>query len=333
MTRFSLALLAVLLLGTGSLESCPEYVPPEDNSFTLAILPDTQTYSRHFPEVFTSQTQWIADNYIEEDIRYVLHVGDVTDRNYEWEWENAVDSMSLLDGLVPYTIVPGNHDSGGDDDRTIRDTVRLNEYFPLSYAGAYELGKIDNHYQYLTAGGIDWLILGLEFAPRNAVLAWANDVVSNHPEHRVIVLTHTNLFGDGIIQGGNPQHPKPKPGSWEDGAGLNTPIKMWNKFLKLHPNITLVFSGHVAGEAWSITYGDYGNMVIHMTANFQGQRAGGDGRLRLVTINPDRELILVETYAAWLGTFEDDRNSQFTIHGVDLGPPFVPPTWPDGWPL
>ena len=57
-----------------------EFVP---GSWTLILLPDTQYYSDRFPGVFTLQTHWIAKNKEKYNIRYVLHLGDITDRNTE----------------------------------------------------------------------------------------------------------------------------------------------------------------------------------------------------------------------------------------------------------
>ena len=38
-----------------------------------------------------------------------------------------------------------------------------------------------------------FLIIALEYHPRDEVLAWANKIVAEHPEHRVIALTHAYL--------------------------------------------------------------------------------------------------------------------------------------------
>ena len=49
--------------------------PGED--FTIIALPDTQNEAEYFPAVFTSQTQWIADNKTLENIVFVTHLGDI----------------------------------------------------------------------------------------------------------------------------------------------------------------------------------------------------------------------------------------------------------------
>src|SRR4029079_1748115 len=78
--------------------------------FTLVALPDTQYYSAGYPSTFTSQTQWILNNRLSKNIVYVLHEGDLVDSDSAVQWSNANNSLSLLDGIVPYALVPGNHD-------------------------------------------------------------------------------------------------------------------------------------------------------------------------------------------------------------------------------
>ena len=80
--------------------------------FSVVMLPDTQFYSEKHPDVFHSQTRWIAEHIAEENIRFVTHVGDVV-QNYdqsEAEWQVADDAMTRLDGLVPWGVAIGNHD-------------------------------------------------------------------------------------------------------------------------------------------------------------------------------------------------------------------------------
>ena len=63
----------------------------------------------------------------------------------------------------------------------------MNDYFNITQYEAwptlgevFESGKIENSYHLFTADGLDWMIVSLEFAPRDAVLVWANQVVSQH---------------------------------------------------------------------------------------------------------------------------------------------------------
>ena len=51
----------------------------------LVLLPDIQTYSRLYPDILKSQTQWAIDH--ADSIDFVLQQGDMTDHNVDKEWE------------------------------------------------------------------------------------------------------------------------------------------------------------------------------------------------------------------------------------------------------
>ena len=51
------------------------------SDFTIIVLPDTQHYSDQFPEIYTSQTQWIAENKDDLNIVFVSHMGDIVQNN------------------------------------------------------------------------------------------------------------------------------------------------------------------------------------------------------------------------------------------------------------
>jgi len=300
--------------------------------FTIAILPDTQLYSKYFPEIFISQTQWIVEHKDELRIEFVLHEGDITNNNNTDQWENAKASLSLLDGNVPYALVPGNHDMGTNGQADTRDTTLLNTYFPLSsfedsstFGGVYEPNKLDNSYHLFSAGGTDWLILALEFGPRDPVLDWANQVVADFPNRRVIVLTHAYMYSDDTLLSTLPTH-KGSPhiyGVANEPGGVNDGVEMWDKFVCLHPNISFVFSGHGCNDGTGrlVGIGDNGNKVYQMLANFQMLDNGGNGYLRLVEFQANEQKVSVTTYSPYLDQYLTDTENQFEFTDVELGLP------------
>jgi len=291
------------------------------DSFTVAVLPDTQYYSLYFPEVFTAQTEWLASERAKQNIAFVLHEGDVTHTKTAQEWRRALQSMRILDGKLPYAIVPGNHDEGSN---------LFDQYFPVSryrnlptFGGTFEPNKLDNNYHFFSAGGIDWLVIGLDYGPTDDKLVWANNLAAAHPDRHVIILTHAYLSGNNTRQGSGPTPdvvPKPPKNNGEE---------MWQELVKRQPNIQFVFSGHAvspdgAGRLTSI--GDNGNKVYQMLANYQsfGNRPGqmgvngGNGYLRLVTFNPGKDTVEVKTYSPYLDNYLTDNDNQFTLTGVQL---------------
>ena len=303
--------------------------------FKIAVLPDTQIYAISYPAIFTSQTQWIANNAQAQGIKFVIHEGDITNNNNTAQWQVARDAMRIMDGVVPYSVLPGNHDIGSNGSTDTRDTTLFNTYFPAShYSGAPTFGGVypaeptryDNNYHTFSAGGTDWLVLSLEFGPRGPVLDWANQVVSSHPNHRVIVATHTYMYYDETRH--NTGH------SWNPHAygvatgpgGVNDGEEMWQKFVKLHPNITMVFNGHVLddGEGRRVTIGDHGNKVYQMLSNYQNQTNGGNGYLRLIEIDPALGTIRGTSYSPYLNQNKTDWQNAFVFTNVELGPPAAP---------
>src|SRR5512146_1269234 len=79
--------------------------------FTIAALPDTQFYSKSYPHIFTTETQWIASHAKQMNIQLVVGLGDIVDGGGEaYQWQNADLAYRILDGKVPYVAAIGNHD-------------------------------------------------------------------------------------------------------------------------------------------------------------------------------------------------------------------------------
>ncbi|MCK5773481.1 MAG: metallophosphoesterase, partial [Thermoplasmata archaeon] len=248
--------------------------------------------------IFTNQTEWIRDHRQEYNIQYVLHEGDITNNNNFEQWNNSNNSMRVLDGQVPYTLTTGNHDMGPNGNAANRDTY-LNDFFPSpqyenwsTFGGAYEKGKLENTYHVFSEAGLDWMIVSLEFAPRDAVLEWANQIISDHPGRMTMVVTHNYLAGDARNPwlGGS-------YGVENDPAGANTGEEIWQKCIRRHKNIICVFSGHILVESgYLASTGNHGNTVHQMLANFQMNERGGDAFMRILEFNTSAGSIEVRTY-------------------------------------
>ncbi len=288
-------------------------------SWTIAVLPDTQHYSRAHPEVFEAQTRWIAANASALNIKYVLHLGDITHNNTPQEWAVARRAMSLLDGVVPYAIVGGNHDY-----RAKRQSP-LNDYFPLSrytgwptFGGAMEPGKMDNTFHLFEAGGKKWIILALEYAPRDAVVAWANEVLAAHRDRQGILVTHAYLGSadtriswkkDGHEPSRN-RKPGRTPSDSNDGEDL------WQRLVRRHSNLLMTVNGHEGrdGVARLTSVGDHGNLVHQTLVNYQKTPPlGGNGFLRLYEFLPDGQTIQARSYSPVWDTYRTDVQNQFIL--------------------
>src|SRR6202022_583554 len=85
-----IALLVATLLGTSLLHA------QSTGDFTIVVLPDTQNYSQFYPLIFDSQTQWVANNAVGQNITLVIGVGDVVNiGNDATQISNANHSISI----------------------------------------------------------------------------------------------------------------------------------------------------------------------------------------------------------------------------------------------
>lgn len=104
----------------------------QGTDFTIVVLPDTQYYSLFFNPIFFQQTQWIVKNIKKLNIKFVIHVGDIVNNNSIPEWRIAKKAMELMDGRVPYLVVPGNHDIYPAGNHKKKDYKNYNTFFPYS---------------------------------------------------------------------------------------------------------------------------------------------------------------------------------------------------------
>jgi hypothetical protein len=296
---------------------------------TLVVLPDTQFYACYYEDVFLAQTGWIRDHAAQQNIRMAIHTGDIVDRDEALQWENAASAMRLLDGVVPYLTAPGNHDLLPDR----RTMMNAPAYFPLAsfqrwpwFAAAYDAKRSDNMAAVVELDGRPWLVLGLEWSPRDKVVEWAARVLTQHADKPAILFTHAYLYGDGTRY----DHTRPGPlqpfspynYGYTAAEGINDGEDLWQKLVSTHSNVRLVFSGHVIPDvpARLTSVRPDGTRVHQILANYQRCAAcpceevkGGGGFLRLVRFDRPNRRLIVETYSPYLGESKLDGANAFEL--------------------
>ncbi|WP_247716432.1 metallophosphoesterase [Sinomicrobium weinanense] len=301
----------------------------------IVLVPDTQTYTEKYPEILRTQIQWIADNARETDL--VIQQGDLTQNNSKEEWETVRQAFRKLDGKVPYVLAVGNHDMGSAPGKfaDTRNTTLFNRYFPYSemsglpgFGGSFEPDTMDNAWYTVKTGKIKWLVLSLEFGPRNKVLAWAGKIIEEHPDHLVIVNTHSYMYADNTRQGeGDDWRPQVYGIGKDTGEdAVNDGEDIWQKLIKRYPNVRFVFSGHVlhSGVGTLVSINDGGYPVYQMLANYQegvkGAEKGGNGWLRILDMDLRENSIEVNTYSPYLGKHMEDPAHHFRIQNAFFEP-------------
>jgi hypothetical protein len=314
--------LAILMLTGALFGQTPlpsnDYVP---GSWTLVLLPDTQKYAKSNPGLFTLQTDWIAQNKEKYNICYVVGLGDITNDNTDIEWQRARDAYARLDGKVPYAIVPGNHDYTPRGDMCSGKSG-MNDYFPVAkfkswptFGGVMQPGDIHNSYHLFSAGGVNWIILALEFGPRDTTVQWANEVLAKYPDRKAMMVTHGYMKADGQRNDHVPAGvSKGNAHFYVPDAPVNDGEELWQKLVSKH-NVPLVFCGHVGakGTGLLISQNESGQTVNQMLVDYQGRTLGGEAYLRILEFQPDGKTVHAKTYSPLYDKYLDDPNNQFSF--------------------
>ena len=248
----------------------------ENIDYSFVMIPDTQGLVVWQQERFFHTVDWIRKNKENLNISYVMHMGDIidnakSDEGQAAQWSTASAYMSMLDGVVPYSFILGNHDyddhySWIDD----RGTTDFNSAFPYSkysqredFGGAMVEGQMDNVYYTFTVQNVQYLILAMEYAPRQETMNWANDVIEAHPNHRVIINTHSFITTGGYydISSASAMH----------GLEANYGVDVWEQVASRHSNVMAVFNGHSGQHdlTMRLDEGSNRNKVFSMMIDFQ----------------------------------------------------------------
>jgi hypothetical protein len=298
-----------LALALGS--ALPISASAAGSDFTIGVLPDTQYYAQLFPSIFHAQTQWLSANQSALNRVYVAHLGDCVQSGNNGgdpvEWLVADGAMSRLEDAVsapfpdgiPYGIAVGNHDQSPAGSTAPGSTLGYNQWFGESrflgrpYYGGHYGSDNDNHVDFFSVYGMDFMVIYLEYDTSVAVgpLAWADALLSAHPNRRAIVVSHFLIT---------------------TGANYGPQGQAIYDALKDHPNLFLMLAGHRSGEAQRVDVFQ-GNTIRTLLSDYQTRDEGGQGWLRTMEFSPANDLVRVKTYSPWLDQFETDANSQFTF--------------------
>jgi hypothetical protein len=286
-------------------QPAPEPVIPGE-PFTIVALPDTQLYSLSFPATYKAQTQWIKDNTISKNIAFTIHLGDITESQHSssepvtGQWTNAKNAMDLLNGLK-YAVLPGNHDNlihGKIDNSFFNAVFPYTEFEKYSWYGDhFPKNGNENSYSLVDISGQKLLILSIGFfghvkqptAEVSMVFDWANAAIAKYPERRVIVATHSMIS--------------------DKGAFLSEGQLLWNRVIKQHNNIFLVLCGHICTESKITKTGDSGNVINILLSDYQCDKNGGNGYLRMMEFIPSTNIIHVETFSPLTNKLRDNSTS------------------------
>ncbi|WP_375429799.1 metallophosphoesterase [uncultured Friedmanniella sp.] len=295
----------------------PTPSPSTGSTFSFAVMPDTQLEVLSGTDTrMVNRANWL----VKQKVSFVAHTGDMVNWDTPDHSQMAIakKSMDVLHKAgIPYTVAIGNHDTeatgvGGsarDPSNTYqlqRDTSTFNSYFKASdfggVAGAYEKNKIDNVYSTYSAGGYQWLVLSLEFCARPGAVTWAKQVVAAHPDHNVLIATHSYLNGNGDIDSSN------------QGYGDTSGRQLYDQLVSQYPNVKMVFSGHVGlAEKARVDTGRNGNKIYSFLTTMHD---GTTNPVRMFDVDTAAGTVKTRIYAPYTGKTWTEYSQ--TLTGVTL---------------
>lgn len=265
-----------------------DYFELDSTSEYIIILGDMQSYTsnaKYAQHYMMPSFNWIrsmkAHGY---KINCVLHTGDVTNNNEDWQYEIFHNIANPLAKEILFVTGTGNHDydwrkNAEIDDRT---SCKLTKYasFPLTYQNImarYEADKLDNIVVRNIIHGQRYDILCLEFGPRPEVVSWANEYVSNHPEVNFILLTHEFLEERGwrVSNGWS------KAEKQFLNIPYSTPKQLWDSLIYDNDNIRCVVCGHNGFSQLNHLPNAAGRQVPQIMFNVQDLPNGGNGMVEV----------------------------------------------------
>ena len=241
--------------------------PAKDYAYSFAFIGDTQSLSEYNKEHMHTLYQWIVDNKEEKKIEFVFGLGDITEGDADWEWENDKAAISLMDGVVPYSLIRGNHDTTVKFYNTFGNDTYMNQFL-----GFYKENNINSSYRTLKVGNTNFLLLTMDYGADDAELIWAGNVIERYPDHKVIISTHAYLNRDATTLDAN-DAVVPTKANDDDKSNkdYNNGEEIWNKLVSQYGNIVLVLSGHIDVDNIPVlqSEGIHGNTVTQMLINPQ----------------------------------------------------------------
>ncbi|WP_244163282.1 DUF2341 domain-containing protein [Paenibacillus pectinilyticus] len=291
----------------------PGQKPSRDQyDFSFAWMTDTQIEAQDFPDVYDKMTQWVADNKDDKNIQYVVHTGDIVNvATSEPQWVNADRSMKILDDAnVRYGVLAGNHDVNSPYTNTSSSQLYYKYFGEDRFKNKPYYGGDDrnnkNHYDLISAGGMDFIIVYLSWGVDQASIDWANDVLSRYKDRKAIVTTHSYLLYD--------------TGSYDtqDFGGQ----KIMEKVIAPNSNVFMVLCGHRQAAFYNVKRID-GKVVYELLHDYQDTSLGGAAYLRMLYFDVKKQLVYMVPYSTITndnyGFFQEQYETYTLPLNTDVG--------------
>jgi PGF-pre-PGF domain-containing protein len=273
------------------------------NSSDFTILFMTDPHMEDYPWIFDNVTYWAAEMRNALNIKFFTFGGDFADAGATAAiFTNVNNSMSRLDGTIPYGLSPGNHDY--NDNSLSRNLSIWNTYFPLSrYSSTSTWGGHQNTtegnintYHNFSFGNYSFVLFQLEFCPRNETLDWLNSTLLNSTNKNVIYVSHQYLYQDSS------RTTTGDVGACNTYAGMtdgNDGEEVYQKVLQYYNHTFLTLNGHHLGTGQAYlnsTIKD--DVTLHQVFSaFHHKKDSGNGYMKIIRFSPNENKIYFKSYS------------------------------------
>lgn len=294
-----------------------------NKDYTFAWMTDTQFNVESSPNIFKSQIEWIRDHLGEQNIKYVMHTGDIVNRTFEEsQWKVADEYLRIFDDQnIPYGVLAGNHDMGQGYILNF-DYSNFYKYFgqhrfkdKFYYGGSYKNNR--GHYDLISANGRDYILVYMGWGDGDPNpnwlkedIEWMNEVLAAYPNRTAILNFHKYLHSNGQLEPAN-------------GKQIFEEVVVPNK------NVAMVLSGHYTGSGLLTSeIDDDGDKlpdrkVYQILSDYQGTADGGAGYMKLLQFDADGNKVDIKTYSPYLGEYDSKHvlpgEGEFSLD-LDLTP-------------
>ncbi|WAB83965.1 metallophosphoesterase [Microcella daejeonensis] len=274
---------------------------------TLVHLTDTQYLAEGYPQEYDRMTDWIARLAERRPVAAAIHTGDLVQswvdpdqapERARIEFARASAAQSILERAgVATTVLPGNHDTKRGMDASL-----FNEHFgperyrdQPGYVAPIAPGDNTSSYSIVEAGPAPMLILSIGYGYGERELAWAEEVVREHPDHNIVIATHEHL---------TPLTEEEPARRAAENRWVSRADALWERVIAPNRHVVAVLAGHYHGLGAIVTPdagGIEGHDVVELLADYQEFRtASGEratGFLRLLQLDLAAGMLAVDTYS------------------------------------
>lgn len=274
-----------------------------DDTYTVAFIPDTQNTVRYMPEIFHAQMQWLADHYENNRIEMTAGLGDIVDQSWVGDQWNAADFgyRKLDEAGTPYLVARGNHDwPPADGWNRYRELFGDNRFAGRDY---WHGGSPSGYSSYVIfeGGSYKYMILSIDMRDFNQDLAWAQNVLASNKDLPTIIVSHEIL----IIQG--------------DGVSLDyngNGQSLFNNLVRDNNQVFMTIGGHNHGTGYRIVKNGQGRDVIEMLADYQSYYHGGNGWLRLMEMDEAGQKLNFRTFSPWAKAMPENERTYHDLYNL-----------------